>query len=142
MKKLQSGFTLIELMIVVAIVGILAAIAIPAYKDYMIRSKVSECAASLGACKTSVAEYAASQGSLPGSAASAGCSTTASQYCSGLSVASGGVISIGVDNTGNTTADGCSLTLTPATNAAGDITGWTGSSSPAGCSKWVPAKFR
>ncbi len=53
MKKLQKGFTLIELMIVVAIVGILAAIAIPAYKDYIVRSKVSECAATLGACKTS-----------------------------------------------------------------------------------------
>ncbi len=139
--KRQSGFTLIELMIVVAIVGILAAIAIPAYKDYMIRSKVSECAASLGACKTSVAEFAASRGSLPGSAASAGCSTQASQYCSSLAVASGGNITIGVDNTGNNTANNCTLTLSPETSGAGDITGWSGSSSN-GCSKWVPAKFR
>ena len=141
MMKKQSGFTLIELMIVVAIVGILAAIAIPAYKDYMIRSKVSECAASLGACKTSVAEYAASRGSLPSTTVSAGCSTQASQYCSGLALASGGHITIGVDNTGNTTADSCTLTLSPESNGAGDITGWSGSSS-SGCSKWVPAKFR
>ncbi len=141
MKKQQSGFTLIELMIVVAIVGILAAIAIPAYRDYMTRSKVSECAASLGACKTSVAEYAASRGSMPPSTASAGCSTTASQYCDNLSVAATGAITIQVSGTGDATADACSLTLTPVV-AGGNITAWTGSSAPATCSKYVPAKFR
>src|SRR5438270_10633786 len=60
MKRLQQGFTLIELMIVVAIVGILAAIALPAYQDYVIRSKMSEAIAAIAACKTSVAEYSSS----------------------------------------------------------------------------------
>ena len=57
MKRVQQGFTLIELMIVVAIVGILAAIALPAYQDYVIRSKMSEAEAAIAACKTSVSEY-------------------------------------------------------------------------------------
>src|SRR4030088_2411051 len=65
MKRIQQGFTLIELMIVVAIVGILAAIALPAYQDYIVRSKVSEVEAALAACKTSVAEYTSSHGSMP-----------------------------------------------------------------------------
>ena len=53
MKRVQQGFTLIELMIVVAIVGILAAIALPAYQDYIVRSKMSEAEAAIAACKTS-----------------------------------------------------------------------------------------
>src|ERR1043165_8779613 len=57
MKRVQQGFTLIELMIVVAIVGILAAIALPAYQDYVVRSKMSEAEAAVAACKTSVSEY-------------------------------------------------------------------------------------
>ena len=74
MKKVQQGFTLIELMIVVAIIGILAAIAIPAYQDYTIRSKVTELINAAGVCKTSVAEYYQSLGAMPLSAKSAGCS--------------------------------------------------------------------
>jgi type IV pilus assembly protein PilA len=74
MKKVQQGFTLIELMIVVAIIGILAAIAIPAYQDYTIRSKVTELINAAGVCKTSVAEYYQSLGGMPLSAKSAGCS--------------------------------------------------------------------
>ena len=61
-KKAQKGFTLIELMIVIAIVGILAAIALPAYQDYIVRSKMSEALAALAEAKTSVAEYVASNG--------------------------------------------------------------------------------
>jgi type IV pilus assembly protein PilA len=89
MKQLQKGFTLIELMIVVAIVGILAAIALPAYQDYTIRSRVSEALAAAGACKTQVAEFAASQGALPAATADAGCSDIASKYAAAPAVAVG-----------------------------------------------------
>src|SRR5215468_7950016 len=85
MKRVQQGFTLIELMIVVAIVGILAAIALPAYQDYVVRSKMSETEAAIAACKTSVAEYLSAKGTMPGDNTAAGCSSSGSQY-----VASGG----------------------------------------------------
>ena len=75
MNKFQKGFTLIELMIVVAIIGILAAIAIPAYQDYTIRSKVTELINAAGVCKTSVAEYYQTKGVMPGNATQAGCSS-------------------------------------------------------------------
>ncbi len=62
MKRIQQGFTLIELMIVVAIVGILAAIALPAYQDYVVRSKMSETEAAIAACKTSVSRIPVGEG--------------------------------------------------------------------------------
>ena len=64
-KKAQKGFTLIELMIVIAIVGILAAIALPAYQDYIVRSKMSEAMVALSEAKTTVTEYVASTGTVP-----------------------------------------------------------------------------
>lgn len=76
MKKVQQGFTLIELMIVVAIIGILAAIAIPAYQDYTTRAKLTEAVNALAPAKTSVAEFFVSQGSMPANAAAAGFSTS------------------------------------------------------------------
>ena len=69
-KKAQSGFTLIELMIVIAIVGILAAIALPAYQDYTVRAKMGEALASLAEAKTTISEYYASNNSLPSATAS------------------------------------------------------------------------
>lgn len=71
-KKAQQGFTLIELMIVIAIVGILAAIALPAYQDYTVRAKMSEPLANLAESKTSVAEYYAANGYMPADVTAAG----------------------------------------------------------------------
>src|SRR4029077_12075448 len=94
MKKVQQGFTLIELMIVVAIIGILAAIAIPAYQDFTIRSKVTELINAAGVCKTSVAEYYQAKGVFPG-ATDSGCSTVGTQNSTPPTVAATtGVITV------------------------------------------------
>jgi type IV pilus assembly protein PilA len=79
-KKAQQGFTLIELMIVVAIVGILAALALPAYQDYTIRAKFSEVLARGAEAKTSVAEYFSANAELPPNTTSAGFNSAASGY--------------------------------------------------------------
>jgi len=76
MKQIQQGFTLIELMIVVAIIGILAAVAIPAYQDYIARSQVSEAVSLLGSGKTPLAEFYADKGTWPGAANSVMGNTT------------------------------------------------------------------
>src|SRR5713226_836997 len=134
MKRLQQGFTLIELMIVVAIVGILAAIALPAYQDYVIRSKMSEGVAAAAACKTSISEYVSTKNAWPTDSDTAGCSTLATQYVSGLTVATGGVITVTTTNTGSKlggVAGNCVMTLTAQFAALPDITGWSGTHS--GC---------
>ena len=140
MKRIQQGFTLIELMIVVAIVGILAAIALPAYQDYVIRSKMSEATAAIAACKTSISEFVSSRNAWPADADTAGCSTLATQYVAGLAVNANGVIVVTTVNTGSKPGD-CILTLTPQLVAIPDITGWTGSSSACDA-KYVPSTFR
>jgi type IV pilus assembly protein PilA len=137
MKRVQQGFTLIELMIVVAIVGILAAIALPAYQDYVVRSKMSEAIAAIAACKTSVAEYASSHGIYPVTTVDSGCSTTPTKYVASLT-ALAGVITAITQGTGASAE--CTLTLTPAGTAT-SITAWTGTfvTCP---SKYVPSSFR
>jgi type IV pilus assembly protein PilA len=95
----QQGFTLIELMIVVAIIGILAAVAIPAYQDYTIRAKVTEGIGLAAAAKTSVSEYRLSSGSMPTGNTTAGMATViSSQYVSSVTVGAGGVITITFNN--------------------------------------------
>src|SRR4029079_8768764 len=124
MKRIQQGFTLIELMIVVAIVDILAAIALPAYQDYIVRSKMSETMAAIAACKTSVAEYTSTKGTLPGNVTLAGCSTVPSQYLASLDFDGTQIVGISA-NTG--AAAECTLTLLPSGISNAGIATWTGS---------------
>ena len=135
MKKVQQGFTLIELMIVVAIIGILAAVAIPAYQDYTIRAKVTEGLGFAAAGKTAVAEYYASRAVLPPTNADAGVDTVATQYVKSVTVTAG-VIDVAFKVLGGSTADGELIKFTPTVSASGVIT-WdctTGST--------IPAKYR
>ena len=97
MQKSQSGFTLIELMIVVAIIGILAAVALPAYQDYTKRSHVTEGMALASAAKTSVAEYFSSKGAFPNNNTQAGlvsASSITGNAVKGISIGNSGVITI------------------------------------------------
>jgi type IV pilus assembly protein PilA len=140
MKRLQQGFTLIELMIVVAIVGILAAIALPAYQDYVVRSKMSEATAAVAACKTSISEYVSTKRAWPANADTAGCSTLATQYVASLTVTGNGIITVTSNNTGAKPGE-CVLKLTPS-GVIPDITQWSGSHTAACDSKFVPSTFR
>ena len=92
--SMQKGFTLIELMIVVAIIGILAAVALPAYQDYTVRAKVSEVILAASSAKVAVAEAAAANGSME--AASITVATQASKYVASVSYANGGNASTGI----------------------------------------------
>lgn len=122
MKKAQQGFTLIELMIVVAIIGILAAIAIPAYQDYTIRSQASEGPTLAGGLKTAIAEFFADRGAWPANNAALGINNVIEgSYVSSITSANG-VITITYGNKANAANLATQvLTIRPATSAAGDI---------------------
>ncbi len=124
MKKVQQGFTLIELMIVVAIIGILAAVAIPAYQDYTIRAQASEGLSLMAAAKTAVTETYLNDGAWPATRADAGMSATATdtsgQYVTGVQVADGEITAT-YGNNANATISTNTLVLTPYETADGSI---------------------
>ncbi|MES1927714.1 pilin family protein [Salinisphaera dokdonensis CL-ES53] len=121
----QQGFTLIELMIVVAIVGILAAIAIPQYQNYTQRARMTEAVTAASAAKTAVAETYQTTGTLPADNQAAGLDNTpgniTSEFVESVTVTSG-VIAVAVQGTGNTDLNDATLTFTPQTNAGAAIT--------------------
>lgn len=134
--KAQKGFTLIELMIVVAIIGILAAIALPAYQDYTNRAKASEIVLAASSARTCVTEIVQSAGFVNLSTCASGFAST--QYASNLTV----------NNTGLVTATGVSaefggtavtVTLTPSDTTTNSIGGWVCAGTP---TRWMPGSCR
>ena len=135
MKKTQQGFTLIELMIVVAIIGILAAVALPAYQDYTNRAKVSEMILAGADAKLNVAEYAQVNGTLVNSGTGISIATGGKNVMTaGTVVSANGTITV----LGSGIGSGVTLILTPVLTASGVIQ-WTCTGSP---NKLMPASCK
>jgi type IV pilus assembly protein PilA len=148
LKQVQKGFTLIELMIVIAIIGILAAIAIPAYQNYTIRAQVTEGLTLADGWKTAIAEYYANTGNWPSQANLTGTQVSVGKYESGVTVNASGVIQITYGQNVNQKISGQILALVPYTNSNNDVlwqcgtaTAPSGSSSGGSNTTNVPAQY-
>jgi type IV pilus assembly protein PilA len=129
-RSIHKGFTLIELMIVVAIIGILAAVALPAYQDYTVRAKVSEVMLAASSGKVAVSESAASLGAMPNTA-SLTLSSMSSKYVASTSYATGVVTATAQ---GDTAITGSTITMTGTYATNGQVT-WV-------CGGTIAAKYR
>jgi type IV pilus assembly protein PilA len=136
MKK-QNGFTLIELMIVIAIIGILAAIALPAYQDYTVRSRVGELAIVASGMKATISENIANNNGITAAACDGVTPVTVATTNTAASTCANGVITV----TGTALANNVVLTYTP-TFTAGDATINWACTSAAGDARYVPAECR
>ena len=114
MKKNMQGFTLIELMIVIAIIAILVAIALPAYQNYTIRAKNSECISIAASPKLAISETVQADGAWPATWADAGYTAVATTYCGAASTPSSGAFNI----TSTVSGGPVTFTFTPSTTAA------------------------
>ena len=136
-RQLQQGFTLIELMIVVAIIGILAAVALPAYQDYTVRAKVSELMLTASGARTCITEAAQSAGGSIPTTVAADCSVAVAGKVTGATVSTGGVVTV----TGSTAASsvGADVTVTLTPTATNNTLTWACSGSPI---KYLPGSCR
>ena len=159
MKKVQQGFTLIELMIVIAIIGILAAVALPAYQDYTVRAKASEVVLAASACRTTITETVQSASVLPVTANTWGCesSTSTSKYVASVATAApSGIITVTSQNLGfqvdvqmapcNDATTVTTFATCTAPTAGGRVTQWlcgpTPTAAAAGFAKYLPGSCR
>jgi len=129
----QKGFTLIELMITVAIVGILAAIALPAYQDYVVRAQVSEAVVLTGGAKVASTEFYANSGAFPADNAAAGFGGAAGKYTSSVEIATNTIVS-SFGGAANSALTGKSITLTGTADSASGVITWA-------CSSTADAKY-
>jgi type IV pilus assembly protein PilA len=123
MKKIEKGFTLIELMIVVAIIGILAAVALPAYQDYTVRAKVSELILAASSVRTSVTEQAQNLNGL--TSAGQGLTVTTGGKVGAATVRMAGVIAITGADANIMGTSGITVTLAPSWNTVANTVIWS-----------------
>ena len=145
MKTMQKGFTLIELMIVVAIIAILAAIALPAYQDYTIRTQVSEGVTLASGAKTAVTEYFSNYGVYPITNAAAGLAKATSirgNYVTQVAVGNNGVITATYGNKANTAIATKKVALAPSAAATDGSVVWKNDSSTDVAPKYLPSSLR
>lgn len=139
-RAAQSGFTLIELMIVVAIIGILAAVALPAYQDYTTRAKVSELMLAASSARTCITEtYQGVGGASIPTTVAADCAIATTGKVTGATVTTGGVVQVAGSTATSSVGQAVTITLTPSVQSAAGTLTWTCSGSNA---KYVPSSCR